>query len=751
MIKKRPSRNEPKAPTKQTMETQAQSANAQLRMSEHQQQNREAEQEALQSIEFVSPGKHETRRADPEISQPIEVAFGVICQHLRVPAPRLNARGRRQSPDRQMHQLLNNAALRSRRVSVTSQLALHNGLPVLAEDRASGGPRVLLPQSNGRWRVVDPGGAGEPLLTPEILDRLLPHGLVFHPSLSNVKTPLQLFHQILYRARPDTFLVMLVILAVAALNLLLPVSANLMFNHIVPAADLGLIYTVIACLAVLFIGVGFLEFARSALIVRVQGQVDLILQSEIWSRILNMPVWYFHKMTVGGMATRVFETEQLKERLVSAFLPMQIGGAGLITNLGLMAFFDWRFAASISVSFGVITGILVALVHRTLKVRSDEQVWHNRSTERTMQMLAGIAKIRVCGIEPRAFQYWVQALVHQRRSKLMAKSTTDHCLVLVQLFPTLLTVIIFVFASEFFHLSFATFIVLYVIAIQFFTNATLMMNGAVQFVEVATLFSKIEPVLQAPAERVPAKGELDHPLHGGMELVSVSYQYDGAEAPALSDISIGIEPGQFVAIVGPSGSGKSTLIRLLLGFDMPDSGAIYYDGKDLAQLDLNSLRRQIGTVLQHSKLVPGPIIENIIGGTGASTEDARRALQLVGLMQEVESLPMGLFTYVSDDSESLSGGQIQRLLIARALVAMPKILLFDEATSGLDNETQKLVTDSLASQDITRLVIAHRLSTVKRADKIVVLDQGRVVQAGPYQDLIAEPGTFKSLIERQLV
>jgi ATP-binding cassette subfamily C protein len=231
----------------------------------------------------------------------------------------------------------------------------------------------------------------------------------------------------------------------------------------------------------------------------------------------------------------------------------------------------------------------------------------------------------------------------------------------------------------------------------------------------------------------------------------VSFRYALQSQLALEGVSMKVNPGDFVAIVGPSGAGKSTIFRLLLGFEQPEQGSIFFDGRDLNDLDLGALRRQIGVVLQTSQLMPGDIFKNIVGTSQLTMEDAWAAAESAAIADDIRAMPMGMHTYVSEGAGTFSGGQIQRLLIARAIVKTPRILLFDEATSALDNRTQQLVTDSLASLRATRIVVAHRLSTVRSADRILVLDDGRVVESGSYHDLMAEQGLFAALALRQLV
>ncbi len=235
-----------------------------------------------------------------------------------------------------------------------------------------------------------------------------------------------------------------------------------------------------------------------------------------------------------------------------------------------------------------------------------------------------------------------------------------------------------------------------------------------------------------------------------LEINHLSFRYHPNMPFVLRDLSFAVKPGEFVAIVGPSGSGKSTLLRLLVGFEKPESGAIYYDGQDLAGLDIQAVRQQMGVVIQNARLVSGTVFHNIVGSAALTLDDAWQAARMAGLEQDISEMPMGMHTVISEGGGSLSGGQRQRLFIARAIVKKPRILLFDEATSSLDNQTQSIVSSSLDALQVTRIVIAHRLSTIINADRILVMEKGVVVQCGAHHELVNQNGLFRELAKRQL-
>lgn len=284
----------------------------------------------------------------------------------------------------------------------------------------------------------------------------------------------------------------------------------------------------------------------------------------------------------------------------------------------------------------------------------------------------------------------------------------------------------------------------------------MVMGAFTALVGMAGVFAQIEPMLDMVRpilETVPEISEnkkVVTRLSGGIELNNVSFRYGENEPLVIDDLSLKIRPGQYVAIVGSTGCGKSTLMRLMLGFEMPQKGAVYYDGMDISSLDLKSLRRKIGTVMQNGKLFQGDVFSNIvISAPQLTMDEAWEAARLAGIADDIEAMPMGMHTIISEGSGGISGGQRQRLMIARAIAPKPRILMFDEATSALDNITQKIVSESLDSLKCTRMVIAHRLSTIRGCDRIIVLDKGKIIEDGTYEELIAQNGFFAELVERQ--
>jgi ABC-type bacteriocin/lantibiotic exporter with double-glycine peptidase domain len=377
-----------------------------------------------------------------------------------------------------------------------------------------------------------------------------------------------------------------------------------------------------------------------------------------------------------------------------------------------------------------------------------------------LQLINGVAKLRVSGAEDSAFREWTRKFSMQKRLSFRVGFLANIVQVFTRVYPVLATAVLFgmygyfkdqaVQNQEKFSMTTGQFVAFNGVFTNVL-NSMLSLSGVVlDLLIVFPLFQRLRPVIEAQPEVDEAKA---HPgeLSGEVEVYHLSFRYTPDGPLILKDLSPRIRPGEFVALVGGWGSGKSILLRLLLGFEKPESGAIFYDSQELSSLDLREVRQQIGVVLQSSKLMPTDVYRNIIGSHGSlSVNDAWEAARMAGLDRDIKNMPMGMHTVVSEGGGTFSGGQRQRLMVARALVNRPRIIFFDEATSAMDNETQGTVTESLDAMQATRIVIAHRLSTIINADRIFVLQYGELVQSGTYTELMNQAGPFADLARRQL-
>jgi ABC-type bacteriocin/lantibiotic exporter with double-glycine peptidase domain len=384
--------------------------------------------------------------------------------------------------------------------------------------------------------------------------------------------------------------------------------------------------------------------------------------------------------------------------------------------------------------------------HQVRIYEASEQI-----NSRTYQIISGVAKVSTAAAESRAFAHWAEIFAAGRRHTFAARTGQNRLTAFNSAFTLLAAAAAFFVVGRVADgISQATFLVFNVALFQILASLLQVSSTAMLTMQVIPSLRALTPILQAVPEVASSQTDPGQ-LLGNIRIDGVTFAYSDAGLPAVEDATFSVSAGEFVAIVGPSGCGKSTLLRLLLAFETPDAGSVVYDGQNLADLDPVAVRRQCGVVLQDATLFAGDILSNIIGSGLYTYEDAWEALKMCGMDADVGQMPMGMYTMLSDGGGTLSGGQRQRLLIARAMVARPRILFLDEATSALDNRSQEIVTESMRLLNATRVVIAHRLSTIRGADRIVVLDGGRVVQEGTYDELLEVEGMFRTLALRQLL
>ena len=405
----------------------------------------------------------------------------------------------------------------------------------------------------------------------------------------------------------------------------------------------------------------------------------------------------------------------------------------------------------------IVTNIVSLQTQKKIKPLQEMQGYLNGLT---VQLISGVPKLRVAGAEKRAFAFWSKKFSEMLKLSLSTEAIEDGMVLFLSVLSIANPVILFSFAATQFASSSTT---NGVTAIGLSTGAFLAFNSAyglffggatnlgsiiVPLMTISILWERARPIVESLPEVTDDKIDPSE-LSGSISIDRLSFRYQSDRPLVIDNLSLEIKSGEFVAIVGASGSGKSTLVRLLLGFEKPESGKIYYDHQDLASLDIAAVRRQLGVVLQNGRIDGSSIMENISGGMPITEAEAWEAVELAGFAEEIAAMPMGMQTIISEGGRNLSGGQKQRLLLARAMRMQPKILILDEATSSLDNQTQAKISDSLDLLKVTRIVIAHRLSTVQNADQIYVLESGKIVQQGKFAELINRQGTFADLMANQ--
>lgn len=616
-------------------------------------------------------------------------------------------------------------------------------------------PVALLTTATG-YIVHDPELSTARPVTAEIAASLQSFAFVFYRSFGG--TLVNLLEMVKFGSRGnlrDAAMVGVMGVAVGLLGMVTPMATGMLFDTVIPSAERSqLVQLTLALLAGAFATAMF-EVSRGFAMLRAEGKMDSAIQSAVWDRLLRLPVPFFRDYSAGDLAMRANGINTIRQVLSGKVLHTLLSAVFAVFNLFLLFYYSLKLAllgialVAVATLFTAVGGYL-----RLRHARNLSEI-EGHISGLVFQLLGSVAKLRTTGAESRAFFNWAMLFARQQEHQFRAAMVSNVMAVFNAVYPTVASISIFLviafFLSEDKTLTTGTFLA-FNAAFGAFLGAMLGATAVLSSVlDIIPIYERAKPILQTPPEITDSKA---HPgqLSGEIEISHLSFSYAPGSPQILKDISLQIQPGDFVALVGSSGSGKSTLLRLLLGFEMPGSGSIYYDHQDMSGVDLGALRRQLGVVLQNGQLMSGDIFTNIIGSAAKLTiDDAWEAATQAGIAEDIRDMPMGMHTVVSDGGGTLSGGQRQRLLIARAIVNRPRILFFDEATSALDNRAQEMVSRSLENLRATRIIIAHRLSTIINADRIFVLDGGELVQAGTYEELVNVTGLFADLAKRQIV
>ncbi len=546
----------------------------------------------------------------------------------------------------------------------------------------------------------------------------------------------------------DFVLIAAATLAISLIGMLSPKLNNILFSDVINSGSMRPLFAITVFMVCVSISSMLIGAVKQLIMARINTKMSVSVQAATMSRVLSLPAGFFKNYSSGELSSRAQYINSLCNMLVSMVL-----STGLTSVFSLVYISQiFRYAPALVAPALVITLITVAfsLVSTIVQMKLQKKQMELSSKESGMSyaLISGVQKIKLSGSEKRAFARWGNLFAQQ------ARLSYDP--------PTFIKINAVISTA----ISLAGTLVMYGAAVTSgvsvadyyaFDTAYGMVSGAfmslagiaLSAAQIKPIMDMVKPILDAVPEISEGKQVITR-LSGGVELNNVSFRYNENMPLVVDNMSLKIRPGQYVAIVGATGCGKSTLMRLMLGFETPQKGAVYFDGRDIATVDLKSLRRNIGVVMQNGKLFSGDIFSNIIiSAPWLTMDDAWRAAELSGIAEDIRRMPMGMHTIISEGSGGVSGGQRQRLMIARAIAPKPKILMFDEATSALDNITQKKVSESLDSLKCTRIVIAHRLSTIKQCDRIIVLDKGRIIEDGKYDELIENGGYFAELVARQ--
>lgn len=634
----------------------------------------------------------------------------------------------------------------------------HDQGPILAQLEENKDPVALLPTSPTSYEYVIPSSGKRGPVTASFAERLAPFGAVFYRPFPD--GPVSAFGLIkfgLFGQRADVLMMIGIGLLMGALGSLTPLFTGQIFDTVIPQAERGTLFQLgVALLVVAASNVIFSNVQQIAAL-RLQGKMDYSIQAAVWDRLLNLPSTFFGAYSSGDLADRAQGINQIRQLLAGAGISAILGSISSIFFVVLLFVYSGKLA--------LVAMALTALFVAVSFSANYAQLFFQRQILRiagkiaglVLTLLSGVGKLRTSGAEAHAFKTWAHEYADARRLQYTAGSIQNAVTTFNAVFPVLSSMVIFFAMVQMYggeqaggqKMSTGDFIAFNSAYGMFLAAMTSLSDASMNLLRAIPIYERLKPILTTPAEVDGGKASPGE-LSGAIEVSHVHFRYSPDGPWILNDVSLSIRPGEFVAFVGGSGSGKSTLMRIIVGFEKPEKGSVYFDGKDLATLDLREVRQQMGVVLQDSQLLPVDIFRNIVGTSSKTIEDAWEAARKVGLDKDIRAMPMGMHTYVMEGGGGFSGGQKQRLLLARAVVHNPRILILDEATSALDNKSQAQVTASTEKMQATRIVIAHRLSTIINADRIIVLEKGVIREQGTYAELMEKNGIFAELARRQI-
>ena len=688
---------------------------------------------------------------DSPVADPLFLACHAVGRHrsIAITAPPEIARGEAVADP--LNAIARASRVRTRGVSLTGGWWTRDAGPFVAFLAAGHHPVALLPLSTRAYELHDPRDRSRRRVTAEVAAALEPAAHVLYRSFRDEAVSGWELLKFGGQGRAPDVTRLLVAGAASGLLAMLPALAMaLIVDRIVPGGHVSELLDLTLALVAVAAAIAMFDLLRGFTMQRIEGWINHELQSALIDRLLKLPLPFFRGYTSGDLAQRANGVNLIRLAAARLLLADLLGEVFAVFNLALLFYLDARLALMASVLMAAALAVTLVLGVKQVRLRRHLAEQEGRVGGFVLQVLSGIAKLRVAGAETLAFAMWARRFARQKQLAFDARRIGNQVAAFNGFFPVVILAVLFaLMARGRPELSTGQFLA-FIAAFSGVVASLLMISGGlINVLQVVPLFERMRPILQAAPEVAhsrPDPGE----LAGRLELSRVTFRYSPEMPVVLDDVTLHVEPGEFIAIVGPSGSGKSTLLRLLLGFERPMSGVVQYDGKDLCEFDVTAVRRQIGVVLQSSRLMPGDLLSNISGSRALTLDDVWRAARLAGIEDEIRAMPMGMHTVIPPGGGGLSGGQQQRLLIARAIASRPRIVLFDEATSTLDNRTQAVVGESLQDLQATRIVIAHRLSTIVSADRIYAMDNGRIVQSGTYQELVGQPGLFRDLATRQL-
>ena len=613
-------------------------------------------------------------------------------------------------------------------------------------------PVALIPGMLGHYREVDPAEKRSVRITTERAKALKPGAWVFYQPLTPGKIGLRDLCQLVRKGVVADFVRFAVAGLLGGLVMLLPaVVVGFVADEVIPTGETGLLYLATAALAAFALIGALLHILQGMALMRLEGRGASRVEAAFWDRLLRLPVSFLRRYPAGNLVMRGMTFQALRDAVRAVIADAVLSIVFLLPAFLLIFFYDAALGG-VTIAFGLLSlTVTVVLGLRQISPHGRVIRTVHHVAGQLFQFINGISKLRVDDAEGTAFAVLAKGYREQKRAESELGSLEDHLQAFGAALPLLAGAVLFLMVAlpgrE--GIEVGDFLVIYFVFIVFQTAVARLGASFGSIAAIMPAFGQIEPFLSETPE-TSSDGELVESLGGEVVLDHITFRYDSDGPLILDDVTIRANPGEFVAIAGESGAGKSTIFRIALGLDHPSSGAVYFDGRDLRHLNVKQVRRKVGAVPQNVHLHPEDVWDNIVGDQeDAAADDVWAAARAASVERDIKAMPMGMLTCVSGGSLT-SGGESQRIMIARALIEHPRIMLLDEATNWLDNNNQANIMDNLANLRSTRIVIAHRLSTLRQADRIYVMQSGKVVEVGTFETLMETGGVFRDLVHRQV-
>lgn len=622
--------------------------------------------------------------------------------------------------------------------------------PILGFTKEDGIPVALLPNGLAGYRYMDPKTGKYVKLNRKTEKLIDAEAICFYRPLPQKK--LSIPDLLLYMKRclslSDIVMVIAAAVSVSLIGLLIPRLTAMLTGPVLKSGRHDALIGIAICMLCVAFSSQLMNSVSNFVGTRLNTKTSLGVQASMMMRIMTLPANFFRKYSAGELRSRSQSVNQLCAILMGMVL--STGLSSVTSLMYITQIFNYTPMLVVPSLLVILVTVVFSTVSTLVQIRINKIIMEQEAKESGMSysMITGVQKIKLAGAEKRIFAKWLDLY------SVGAELTYNPPMfikvnVVISLAITLISKIILYYLAVKSGIDQSSYFA-FSSAYGMLSGAFMSLSGmALSAARIKPILEMAEPFLKAEPETSDNK-EIVTSITGGVELDHISFRYDEGLPLVIDDLSLKVRPGEYVAIVGKTGCGKSTLMRLLLGFEKPEKGSVRFDGKDINTLDLPSLRKKIGTVMQDAGLFQGDIYSNIVITAPELTLDAAwEAAEKAGIADDIRAMPMGMNTIIAEGQGGISGGQRQRLMIARAIAPKPKLLMFDEATSALDNKTQKQVSEALDAMGCTRIVIAHRLSTIRHCDRIIVIDGGRIIEDGSYEDLIAKKGYFAELVERQ--